>query len=607
MTSPRLILGERALSVREFVVEERLNQPFLVNLLVRADAAFSVEAHIGEEARLEAHLSGNGVAPREPASWTGNLVTIQDVGGDAAGHRLFQMTLAAKLWSLSQNRNYRVFQQIDEVSIACQILREWGIPFELEIDPGRYKKRKLRIQYGESDLAFMHRMLEEAGVSYAVVEIGGTETVLLADEPQEAEPRAPIPYFDSLFGGHRETFATALQLTRTVRPARYLLQDLDYRRPNVPPRFGAHARSACALEQSLERFHYVPGVFACESEPGETPVADDKGAVRVEERFAKLVARSRLEAKLADRLHLSFDTNAFDVQPGSVVVLEDHDDPCLAERFLVFATRVMAVDNGDCIMRCDATSTRASYRPPLATMRPEVHGIESATIVGPPGSEVHTDEFGRIRVQFHWDRAGSKDDNSSCWLPVSQPWAGAGYGSVYLPRVGQEVLVQFMGGNPDLPVVTGRVYTGVQRVPYELPENNTVTVIAKTCSFGGSGGYNEIKADDRAGAELLSFRAERDLETVVGANKRVIVGGSETREFKSPAPNAPRTVQTNQAGLNKMEVGPTHLYATADELVGFSPRIHLTTGSASITLEGGTITIKGDEVDVHGKPIKLNC
>ncbi len=634
------------LSVRDFVVDEGMNRPFRLALTVRVDAAYSVEALVGAESTFEAYLWGDLVPP---ARWTGHLTEIADTGGDVEGHRLYQVELVAKLAILAENRNYRVFQQTDEVAIACRILKEWGIAFVLETDRERYKARDMRVQYGESDFAFFSRMLEEAGVSYTQLEIDGVETVLLRDEPQAATPRAPIRYDDSPPDVGRGEFATSAHIARRLRPARYALQDVDPRRPRHALRFGAHTTSAASLEQTLERFHYEPGSFAARGPEDQTPVADDRGPIRVVETFAQSIAQRRLEAKLSDRLMVSFETNAYDVRPGMVIVLGDHDEPALAEPFLVTATRLVGTDTGAWTLRCDGASTRSSYRPALRTPRPHVQGIESATVVGPPGTELHVDELGRVRVQFRWDRGGTSDGDSSCWVPVSHPWAGAGYGAVYLPRVGQEVVVQFSSGNPDLPVITGRTYTSLQQLPYPLPEASAVTVIAKTNTLGGGGGYNEIKADDTAGGELLSVQAERDLQTLVkreerrtigvdritqigrsevvdvGQHRDVTIGGVQTRTFTSPRPDAPRTVQTDTNGHTTLEVGSSMVEVTPGKIV-------MTTGAgATITMEGNaiileavTIDIKASTVvnmvtsttvnikasatcDIKGAPIDLNC
>ena len=159
-------------------------------------------------------------------------------------------------------------------------------------------------------------------------------------------------------------------------------------------------------------------------------------------------------------------------------------------------------------------SADLAYHPPDKTPKPRTQGVESATVVGPPGEEIHTDEFGRVRVQFHWDREGGFDENSSCWIRVSQPWGGSGYGATSLPRVGQEVLVDFLAGDPDRPVITGRVYTNLQKTPYKLPDNKTQSGW-KSNSTGGGGGYNELMFEDARGKELLRMQAERDMDTLV--------------------------------------------------------------------------------------------
>jgi len=176
---------------------------------------------------------------------------------------------------------------------------------------------------------------------------------------------------------------------------------------------------------------------------------------------------------------------------------------------------------------CEARSAEVAYRPSLATPKPRVIGVESATVVGPQGDEIHTDEFGRVRVHFHWARESKMADNSSCWIHVSQPWGGAGYGGTNLPRIGQEVLVDFLGGDPDRPVITGRVYTNLQKVPYKLPASKTQSGW-KSNSTNQTGGYNELMFEDSAGNELLHMRAEKDMTTRVNHDQASSVGRHRT-------------------------------------------------------------------------------
>jgi len=208
------------------------------------------------------------------------------------------------------------------------------------------------------------------------------------------------------------------------------------------------------------------------------------------------------------------------------------------------------------------------YRPPLVTPKPCVAGTITATVVGPHGEEIHTDEFGRVRVHFPWDRESKMDENSSCWVEVAQGWAGAGFGMVHLPRVGQEVLVEFLSGDPDRPVIVGRVFTALQKTPYPLPANKTKSGIRTSSSPGGNG-YNELMFEDKAGEERIEMHAQRDMKTTaerdvtldVGRDRKVIVERDDGRFGED-------TVNEGHVGLLPE---PDHQQTSASPPVG-SPR-----------------------------------
>lgn len=187
------------------------------------------------------------------------------------------------------------------------------------------------------------------------------------------------------------------------------------------------------------------------------------------------MARRRLDGSRSEALSCAFDTNALDLAPGVVLSMIGHPQRDLGEdrRLLVVASTLTGTVGARLQHHCEAHRADVPYRPLPKTPRPRVMGVESATVVGPAGEEIHTDEFGRVRVHFHWDRESRMDEKSSCWIHVSQSWGGAGYGGVNLPRIGQEVVVDFLGGDPDRPIITGRVYTNLQKVPYSLPASKT--------------------------------------------------------------------------------------------------------------------------------------
>jgi type VI secretion system secreted protein VgrG len=352
--------------------------------------------------------------------------------------------------------------------------------------------------------------------------------MVLSDAPQKNARRSdPLPWKPK--GGaatHGVEHISSLEFKQRVRPGAYTVQDHDYRKPATYP-VRSSAQSGLDVERKLERYHYDPGAFLYRSDTGDTPAADDKGAYRTDENEASRQVERRLASERHDGKRVTFSSNAFDLAPGVVYAMADHPRADLCKPHLCVSVSVRGNVHDDWQVHAQSVSADEAYHPPLRAEKPRTQGVESATVVGPPGEEIHCDEFGRIRVQFHWDREGQWDDNSSCWIHVNQPWGGAGYGASNLPRIGQEVLVDFLGGDPDRPVVTGRVYTALQTTPYKLPGSKTQSGW-KSNSTGGGGGFNEIKFEDMLGKELFSTQAERDHQALVKHDSSTTIGNDRT-------------------------------------------------------------------------------
>jgi type VI secretion system secreted protein VgrG len=264
------------------------------------------------------------------------------------------------------------------------------------------------------------------------------------------------------------------------------------------------------------------------------------------------------------------------------------------------------------------------YRPPRVTPKPMVEGTQTAIVVGPAGEEIYTDEHGRVKVQFHWDREGKKDENSSCWIRVSQVWAGAGWGAMYIPRIGHEVIVNFIEGDPDRPIITGRVYHGTNKPPYPLPDEKTKSTIKSDSSLGG-GGFNEIRFEDKKGEEQIFIHAEKnqdvrikkDLLTWIGNESHLIVKKDQLEQVEGDK-HLTVTGDHNEkvggtisikAGTDMQEkVGSKHALDAGTE-------IHLKAGmnvvieaGMSITLKagGGFVVVGPAGVTISGTPILLN-
>jgi type VI secretion system secreted protein VgrG len=517
-----------ALDVRWFHVDQRMSALFECTVVALSESPnIDFDAVVGQPASFHVE-KGNR------ASWTGICSHLEQVAVEERGLSTYRVTVVPSLWLATQRRNHRMFQYQSELEIACKLLGEWGVAPELRIT-GVYKKRKYRVQYGETDFAFLCRMLEEAGISFYFDVSGASSVLVLTDAPQANAPREPaIAFRDRPTVADRE-HVTKVRVGQQVKPGRCAVRDHDPRLPAAYPLVAAAEAPGAGVEGRLERFVYAPGAFQFVTDQGEpNPAADDRGRARTDEKEAGALAQKRLEADRAGARVVSFETNAVDPAPGTVLGVLDHPRVDLGpgKTLLIVASTHEGTVDGEWSHRCDAHRADAPHRPPLVTPKPKVSGVESATVVGPSGQEIHTDEHGRVRVHFHWDRESAMDNRSSCWIPVSQSWSGAGYGGTNLPRVGQEVLVDFLGGDPDRPVVTGRVYTGQQKTPYKLPENKTQSGW-KSCSTNGTGGYNEVMFEDASGRELLRMQAERDLKKLVKNDEDVTIGHDRTKLVKN--------------------------------------------------------------------------
>lgn len=584
-----------SLDVREFEITEQMSKLFSVSLIARSpNPDINFDAVVGYPASFSAAFGAEKPTTR---TWAGICVSLQQVAVEESGLSTYQIEIAPILWFLTQRRRNRIFQRLSELAIVEKILGEWNIPFEKHIS-SEHKKRKYRVQYGETDFAFISRMLEDGGISFSFDPASGDSTLVLSDAPQDGEQRRPIRFLDAPMDGDRE-FVTNVRIGRRIRPGKYTLRDQDYRMPPTY-RLMKSAEGGTAPEKGLERYHYVPGSFLFESDKGGgTPVADDKGKYRADEGVGEEVAKKRLDAKRATAKTVEFTTNCLDVAPGVVIGFLDHpkSDVAADKKLLVISAKLSGKHSSDWTHACQAVSADVPYCPSLSTRKPKVQGVETATVVGPAGEQIHVDEFGRVRVQFHWDLEGSMDDSSSCWIPVSQSWAGGGFGHVNLPRVGHEVIIDFLSGDPDRPVVVGRVYTNRQKVPYPLPANKTQSGW-KSQTVGGAG-YNEIMFEDAPGRELVRMQAELDLTKLVKRDESVTIGNDRTKSVGNNDALSIGNDRTHTIGNDEsIQVGncQTILIGVNQSItVGANQTITLPAGNQTETITGNrTFTLTGD-------------
>ncbi len=573
--------AEASLSVRGFRIEERLSRPFRVEVQATSPrASLELGAFVGHRAELSLGASVDvpvlglharcfrGVCERM------DLVRVSD---DALGLATYSITIVATLWRLSQRTNRRHFQHVSIPRIVDEVLGEWGITRRFQIDAAAYPALELRTQYDETDLAFVSRLLEEAGITTWFEDDGEADaTLVLGDAPQANAPRpGAIPFRDATFqalaGGHEHV--TALTVSERSRPGRVTLIDYDFRRPRSQSL--VTDRSEREEERAHEQLLFTPGAYVREIEASPataTPTADDLGTARAAPDFGARLARRMVEALDTSRRTLTFQTNVSDLLPGTVLHIDDHPSDSVNGVALLVTSftlegQVAVADSWR--FTAEAVPAAQPYRPPFVTPKPRIHGLQTAVVVGPSAgaalgavgagepdaaagvvaklaatgagasaleqaagklvdNTIYVDEHGRVRAQFPWDREGEFDGRSSMWMRVSQGGAGGGYGLFTIPRVGHEVLVSFIDGDPDCPLIVGRVHNVVEPAPFKLPENKTVSTFRTATSPGGVG-FNELRFDDAAGREHLFVQAQRDSDHLVKNDHKEAVGRDRSR------------------------------------------------------------------------------
>jgi len=592
-----LASGDHGLSVRRFTAVEGISSLFRVDIqALSPDPDIDLSSILGQPASLRvvhgtAHLVDLG-----ERVFQGIVSSIAQVRAEEKGLTAYEITLVPALALLAHRRDHRVFQHLSAPDIVQEILSDWHIAFTPRIEPEQHPTLEVCVQYGESDLDFVSRLLEAAGIAYLEGD-AADPTLLLTDHPTSAplRPGLPIPFVDNPNQASEKEYVTRVHAAREVRPGARVTRDYDFRNPGVPQAGEAKAEG---FEQRLSLAEYTPGAFLIEGQKGgDTPVADGHGVARHNEPWARTSVSRALEADRTGDRSFEYATNCPDLRPGTVFVV-DHPHPAISGRpLLATELRIEGSPDKEWTIEGRAVLAEVPYRPPRRTPKPRILGVQTATVTGPPGEEIHADEFGRVRVRFHWDRkAGALADRTSSWLRVSQPWAGAGFGWTALPRVGQEVLVTFFEGDPDQPVILGGAHNGAEPVPYPLPASKTAS-LWRSRSSPGSEGFNELFLDDARDRELFYLQAERDLSSLVRRNDTSTVARHLSRLVKGDE------TQTTGKDRTKIVLAKRNKLVKKDHTVRVEG--HRTSSVArgvDVTVEGSSrIEIGGDSsVSIHG-------
>jgi type VI secretion system secreted protein VgrG len=552
--------GCESLSVRKVSLEEAIGQLYAIHVWACSpDAEIDLESIVGHPAEFRIVTGFNRAMPGGVRRWTGVCSYIEQVQAEPTGLSTYYLRIVPSLWCLTQRTNNRIFQHSNIPDIVDKLLDEWRIERTWQIDRSKYPALEYKIQYNETDYAFFCRLLDEGGIVFTLPYDSSVGSMLvLGDALHNAAARAApaIPYVDhpNQVSGLDQEFVTNVRLAHKVSPGAHTIRDYSFRSPSF--KLFGESTKASPPEDFYEQYHYKPGDFLIETgKPGEAPVADEKGTARYDQRFGEQRAEQRLWADRFEKRTVTLRANVVDLWPGAIFSIDGHPHTELppSQRLLVTFQRIEATPDDEWVMENMAVFASVPFRLPLRTPKPVISGVQSAVVVGPANEEIYPDELGRVKVQFPWDRQGKLDNDSSCWMRVSQGWAGTGFGLMTIPRIGQEVLVGFLEGDCDQPIIVGRVYNLNNPVPYKLPEHKTRSTWKSNSSIG-SGGFNEIMFEDMKGKELVWIQAEKNLRKLVKNNETITVGHNRAKLVMMNETETTGVSRTEVTGVNRTEV-----------------------------------------------------
>lgn len=543
-----LLADNRALEVTTDLGPDLVVQGFSGTESISAPFAFQVDM-VSEDPNLDTQsLLRTPIAVKMELE-TGEHRTIHGMvsrvtqTGYREGIASYRADMVPWLWFLGLNQDSRVFQGKTVLEIVEQVFQDRGMTdFEIRCD-GSYPTVEFCVQYRESDLAFVQRLLENEGIFYFFEHQDDKHVLVIADANSKFEetPYQPSLHFRSETEALEEV-VSSFQWHHAVHVGKVTLKDYDPLQP-------LDDFSASLAGQEEQEVYEYPGSYA-------KWFCNDPGDVAGQ---AERYARARLELEESRRHRALGAGNCRGIMVGYTFELTEHyrED---ANRPYVVTTLTHDARLGDYRTgRSDAFSYQCSftvqdaatpYRPDLRTPRPVVQGTQTALVVGPKGEEIWTDKHGRVKCQFHWDREGQKDENSSCWIRVATPWGGKGYGSVSIPRIGNEVIVDFLEGDPDRPIIVGSVYNADQVPPNGLPDSG-IQMGMKSRSSKGGGGYNEISVTDTKGEEVITIHGQFDMNTTVEHDMTETVNNNRTTNIAVDDSQTIGSNQVNDVGADR--------------------------------------------------------
>ncbi|HCC6488525.1 TPA: type VI secretion system tip protein VgrG [Escherichia coli] len=540
---------------------------------------------VGKDLCVNIELDGGG------KRYISGLVTAARVVGHEGRSVTYELRIEPWLKLLTHTSDYKAFQNKTVVEILDEVLAEYSFPVEKRLVEN-YPSRTWQVQYGETDFDFIQRLMQEWGIYWWFEHSENSHTLVLADaiSAHKACPDSPlVSYYQAGLKLDKE-FIHTITANESLRTGQWVLDDFDFMKPRsllantvANPRETGHA--------DFEHYEW----------PGDYFTKDE----------GEMLTRIRMEEQRSPGSRVHGGGNIRTLMTGYTFTLENYPTAEVNQEYLLVQTTLFIQDNAQHSGQEQHFSYSTSfelhptcevYRPQRTLSKPHTKGPQSAIVTGPAGQEIWTDKYGRVKVQFGWDRYGKNDENSSCWIRVSYPWAGKGFGMIQIPRIGQEVLVDFKNGDPDLPIIVGRTYNQDTMPPWELPGMASQSGIFSHSLYGGPTNGNMLRFDDKTGAEEVKFHAEKDLNTTVKNNEThtIMVDRTKTivkNETISVGEDRNATITKNDGLSVKLaqtiNVGTTYRLDVGDQLT-------LRCGNAALVLhKDGSIEFCGKQLLLH--------
>lgn len=595
-------LGGDALHITAVSMQESISSLYEIHASVyTTNSELDYQALLGQPTTIE--LTVKDASGNYTRNFNGLVTSISSQGqayhktDNANKYYCYTLIISPQFWLTTMRSNCRIFQDLSVIDIASQIFPEHNIQFTNKAGSA-FKPYEYCVQYHETDYQFLTRLFAQEGIYFYFKQDAGANTLILANSTTShvSCAESPLVQSDEIIS---HAYVSAWSSLAAVKPGKVSLRAINFEQPltNID---GSSSNADFTGQDNLEHFEYVSG---------------NKNLAA-----SNAFATTQLEQLQSNKAIFKASSNYVTIESGKMIVFSGHATQSLVgPEFLVTRNHFMASQGSQLDVNskngieihsnfyCVANSQ--SYQPIININKPIIRGVQTAIVTGGASDEIYVDSYGRIKVKFYWDRLGTSDEKSSCWIRVSQNWAGKNWGAFFYPRVGQEVLVSFLDGDASQPIVIGSIYNGEQMPANALPANKTQSGIrTHSTTTDGNVNCNELIFEDKVGSELLGLRAEKDHQLVVVNDQVDTVGNDRTTTVTN---NDTLTVSNDQietiSNDRKTKIGNDDTLDIGNIFnLKAATEINLTVGSAKLSMKSdGTIKLAGINIEISGTNVKV--